>query len=486
MWRPLPFLIVACSAAPPATPDLSTCAISPPASSALHTEGTEIHDDLGRLVLLRGANTGGRAKFWPYAPFDFDLSDPGRGSYEEELGTYLDRAADWGFTTLRVPFTWAAFEPLPGEDDSDWAARYDLLLDEAAARGMWTVVDFHQDIYAESLCGDGFPEWTLPGWDPEDPPELKHDCADWFWAYLSNDEVAAAYDRFWADEDGVQTDFRAMWARMIARQVDRPGVIGFEILNEPSSGSASSAAWAPATLTPFYSQMAAEMKAAAPQALVFFDTSGLDAVTASTALARPEGEDLVFAPHFYASGVFAGTEDIDPDVVEAMRAWPELGVDWDLPVMVGEFGAPWDRPGGAPSLQRHYDIMDETGLSGTCWEYSDSPELWNAEDLSIYGFETGVGAPREDMLEAVVRPYPRAVAGTDLQFSYQAETATLTVRYTPEPQGISEIVVPRWRYGGVYEVEATGACVQLDEDRLWVQADADATEVQITLRPGGG
>lgn len=40
----------------------------------------------------------------------------------------------------------------------------------------------------------------------------------------------AAFDAFWEDRSGVRTAFAAMWDRMAERHADRPGVIGFEIL----------------------------------------------------------------------------------------------------------------------------------------------------------------------------------------------------------------------------------------------------------------
>src|SRR5262249_43056763 len=126
-----------------------TCSIAPPVlpSSALHTEGTTLRDALGRVVFLRGVDAGGRSKFAPFAPFDFDAT-----GYDAALSAYLDRAASWGVNTLRVPFVWAAVEPTAGAYDADFLARYDALLDGAWARGMYTVVDFHQDVYADVFC----------------------------------------------------------------------------------------------------------------------------------------------------------------------------------------------------------------------------------------------------------------------------------------------------------------------------------------------
>src|SRR5580700_447869 len=144
------------------------CVITPPAPSdwRLQADGQVLRDALGRVVFLRGVDAGGRSKFAPYVPFDY-----ASGQFTQALDQYMDRAASWGIDAMRLVFTWAALEPTHGQDDSAWLAQYQQLVDAAWARGIWTVVDFHQDVYSESFCGDGFPSWTIAD---AGPPE--HDC----------------------------------------------------------------------------------------------------------------------------------------------------------------------------------------------------------------------------------------------------------------------------------------------------------------------
>src|SRR5262249_20571269 len=161
-------------------------------------------------------------------------------------------------------------EPEEGMDDEAFLARYDALLDGAWARGMYTVVDFHQDVYAEAFCGDGFPGWTIP--DPKPMPH--HDCPSWAAEYFVDDGVKAAFDRFWADGSTVRAAYEALWDRMAKRHKDRPGVIGFELLNEPGWGTANLDAFEATTLSAFYADMATKLRAVAPESLVFFDATG--------------------------------------------------------------------------------------------------------------------------------------------------------------------------------------------------------------------
>ena len=71
-----PVLLIAAACTPegplglpesPECPDLV-----PLTSSILHTEHRDLLDESDRLVLLRGINAGGRSKFAPYSPFDYE------------------------------------------------------------------------------------------------------------------------------------------------------------------------------------------------------------------------------------------------------------------------------------------------------------------------------------------------------------------------------------------------------------------------------
>jgi endoglycosylceramidase len=450
-------------------PDARRCAIDAPPPASLVVDGTRIRDGHGRTVVLRGVNAGGRSKFAPYAPFDYE-----DGGYLAALATYLDRAASWGIDVLRVPMSWQAAEPAPGELDEAYLARYDALLDAAWARGMWTIVDFHQDVYAEPLCGDGFPSWTL-----DDPGPPRRDCEHWFTRYDDAD-VRAAFDRLWADERGVRTAFVEMWRRTALRHRDRPGVIGYEIINEPHPGSANRVDWGRTTLTDFYSELGAVIAEIDGDALVLVDTTGLEGVLGRTALRRPAGDRIVLAPHSYdPSALFGG--DVDPRVEERLSVWADLGADWDVPVLFGEIGIPVAHPAAAVHLRRHLDALDALGVHGTWWEYSQAVETWNFEEFSIVDAD---GAETALVVE-LARPYARALAGDRVSSSYDPEARRFTLDYTPAAGVVpTELAAPsRW---GALRIGADGGCVDVRAGTVLVSADDGAERVRVSIEPAGG
>jgi endoglycosylceramidase len=436
----------------------------------LTADGPALRDALGRRVLLRGINAGGRSKLAPYAPFDFD-----EGHYDEALAAYLDRAASWGVDALRVPFAWAAVEPAPGQRDEAFLGRYDRLLDAAWARGMWTIVDFHQDIYAEALCGDGFPDWTLP----EPRPAPKRDCKTWFLAYNSSDDVKAAFDRFWGNQGDTRPAFRALWRDMALRHRDRPGVAGFEIMNEPSQGSADKATWERETLSPFLAEMATQLRADAPRSLVFFDVPGDAFLGSLPEVTPPPGGGTVFAPHWYEPLAFLGLAPDLAGVEPSLQRWKDLSNTWAVPMLLGESGVRRDKDFTGPLARSLFDAVDKLGVHFTYWEYSASAQTWNFEDFGIVDTQ---GNENAAVLDQLARPFPRAVAGGEPTFSFDPETRSFHLSYDATADGVTEVSIPARTYPRGVDAQVTGGCARQEGGLLLIKAAA-AARVEVTLTP---
>ena len=440
------------------------CTIAPQqADFRLVAAGTEFHDSLGRVVFLRGVDAGGRSKFAPYLPFDFG------SDFQGSLAKYMDRAASWGIDVMRVPFTWAALEPVQGQDDAQWLARYDAIIDAAWARGIWSVIDFHQDVYSENLCGDDFPGWTL-----SNPPAPHHDCPQWQFEYFNDDGVKVAFDAFWAPSSPVMTAYMAMWDRMIARYKDKPGVLGFEPINEPGWGSADPNAFSAGALSAFYAQIVPHMRGLAPASLVFVDPVGLDGISQTTSLARPPGDGVVFAPHFYPL-----TNNPDA-VLDDMMRWRDVGAAWKAPTFVGEFGASHDFESTLPLMRGVFDSFDALGMSGSEWEYSVAAEPWNSESDSIVAGD-GTEYP---VAQAVIRPFARAVSGSSIAGGFDASTSTYTLAFTPGAN-VTVISLPARAYPSGFDVSLEGACYDATSvpGQMLVQPDDGATKVTLVVTP---
>jgi endoglycosylceramidase len=473
-------LVLSCSTSGTQLPH--ACTVTPPSPPdwRLTADGTLLRDGLGRVVFLRGVDAGGRSKFAPYVPFDY-----AQAGFDASLAAYMDRAASWGIDAMRVPFTWTALEPTEGTYDMDWMAQYQQIVDAAWARGIWSVVDFHQDVYSESYCGDGFPGWTIgPTWPP-----YVHDCPDWQLEYFGDKDVESAFDRFWASGSPVQAQYLAAWDVMIARFQDEPGVLGFEPFNEPAAGSQSQAPFEATTLTDFFSMVVPHMRGLAPSGLVFVDAPGVDSIDAMTSMTRPTGDGIVFAPHYYP--ISAGQ---DPSIVlPGLQGWAAVGAAWNVPVLLGEFGITHDSDNAPSFMEAHFQALDTLGMSGTEWEYSVESEEWDSESDSVVAAD-GTEYP---VAQALIRPFARAVAGGSIVQSWDPDAGTFALSYVPATGGagdssigdssVTEVQLPARAYPSGMTVAMTGGCYDTTSSpgRMLLQPDPGATSVSVTIAQAG-
>ncbi len=456
----------ACSSSSGGSSPPGPCTLTAPALSdwRLHADGTLLRDSLNRIVFLRGVDAGGRSKFAPYMPFEFS-SD---AEFTANLASYMDRAASWGIDSMRVPWTWSALESTEGTYDATWMSKYKALLDAAWAHGIYTVVDFHQDIYAEVFCGDGFPGWTLA----TQPEAGAYTCPNSGWSFEYGDPgVEHAFDAFWDGGAPVRSKYLAAWDQMIAAFADEPGVIGFEPLNEPSSGSANDSTFQATTLTDFFSAMIAHFNAKAPSTLVFVDDTGTAGGIVLTTMKRPAGT-FVFAPHFYPPLNPANTDQVAPK----MKYWADYGTQWNVPVWIGEFGLSHSSVYAPTYMTATFAALDSLGLGGTEWEYSVETQEWNDETDSIVAGDGG----EYPVAQAVIRPFARAVAGSDVTQSFDPMAKTFTVTWTPT-SGVSEFSVPARAFPSGASVTVTQGCFDAASVPGKVLVDAKGASSPITL-----
>jgi endoglycosylceramidase len=101
---------------------------------------------------------------------------------------------------------------------------------------------------------------------------------------------------------------------------------------------------------------------------------------------------------------------------------------------------------------------------------------------------------RPEILDFLVRPYPRAVAGTPTRFSYDRATHIFELEYSTLRAGSAqrfgasartEVFVPARRYPTGYIAEVSGGRVvsQANAQVLRVAADSLATAVTVRVRP---
>jgi len=174
--------------------------------------------------------------------YKVDSYRPADTGFGEDDARFLARH---GFNTIRLGVIHKGLEPqLPGpggrpryrEGYVDSIAASERTL---ARHGIFTLLDFHQDLYSERFEGEGLPDWAVVGDARTLPAEPKQGFPA---NYLGMPALNRAFDHFWANDpaaDGrrLQSAFGAAWRHVAARFRDRPRVLGYNLLNEPWPGS---------------------------------------------------------------------------------------------------------------------------------------------------------------------------------------------------------------------------------------------------------
>lgn len=121
--------------------------------------------------------------------------------------------------------------------------------------GIFTLVDFHQDIISEKYCGDGVPTWlideihgykTFPfPWTLKKMPLNSSglpswsDCdqANWGKYYFAYD-VGETFNHLYNTNHHLHKKFVAYWKKVASYLRGNPYVIAYELINEPFVGNA--------------------------------------------------------------------------------------------------------------------------------------------------------------------------------------------------------------------------------------------------------
>lgn len=251
------------------SPEIESYGISP--AYDISKDGKWFRDSNGRYILFRGVNFGSRAKLPPYLPIaTLDIKNLKQLDLKKEIelsSSELDLLKVLGFNIVRLLISWKAIEPRPNRnldeemlpEGREYLTAVGQIIDELYSRGLYVILDFHQDIAHEIFGGDGFPDWALAIDDKHKRPEIdekhKHQTISnlkdklWQKAYLTNNLVRHTFRSFWNNdltnhEAGLRNyPVRTHLEKTIGQTVKffkslnnhrgHPAILGIEPFNEP-------------------------------------------------------------------------------------------------------------------------------------------------------------------------------------------------------------------------------------------------------------
>jgi endoglycosylceramidase len=441
----------------------------------LRVQGRHFVDRQGRVVILRGVNLSGDAKVPPFLP----CSSPAD----------LYRVAELGFNAVRMLFIWEAYEPVAGVYNEAYIAQLQAIAAAASERGIHVIIDIHQDGFSRHASrgsGAGFPRWAVSARGIPSNPDNTESCKKWPILMATDPTTHRSFDDFYANKSGVRTRFLAMLERISSVFAQTPGVIGYDLLNEPWGDERRE-------LAPLFRDASEVVRAQHPGCLVFLEGHVSTNCGIASKLPCPTGGNAVYAPHYYrpltiALGRWHGTT-LGMD--RAFSVMTTTARKWNAPLFVGEFGASAGTHNAGEYIAAIYDRLDQSLASGTQWNYSPrwnerDKDGWNGEDFSILDAE---GRLRSNFRP---RPYPRHMAGEPVAFRFDdgrssAAGPSLIFTWTHAPErGATEIFLPRAVFppGCLLRTSAPGLSCEHDEVRqlLVCQSGLRATfTVQVGL-----
>ncbi len=250
--------------------------------SSLTISGAWFMDHQNRRVRLRGVNLGGDCKM-PFPDGGTDhktnfadhktVSFIGRPFPLEEADQHFARLQAWGFNCLRLLTTWEAVEHAgPGKYDEAYLDYFAEICARAADFGLYVFIDFHQDAWSRMSGGDGAPGWTFDAvgldftkfheagaahvmqykYDYEDERARQEDnypTMTWAQNYLmpanaimwtlffGGDAFAPGFEiEGQSAQDYLVGHYLGAMNAIAHRVKHMPHVLGFDTLNEPSTG----------------------------------------------------------------------------------------------------------------------------------------------------------------------------------------------------------------------------------------------------------
>lgn len=427
----------------------------------LQAEDRRIVDDLGRDVLLRGANVNSLAEYWQGVPGLDTTIAVGDADW--------DLMASRGFSVVRLLITWSRVSPTRGTIDQGYLDQVQQHVDAAAARGIYTVIDMHQDAYSASIAtaaaGDCAPG-TAPakGWDGAPAWATLTDGLSTCLAGSdrnSSPAVNRAWNNFYDNVDGIRDEFVAAWRGVAERFAGQAAVAGYDLLNEPETSRPA------AELQPRYDELLGDAidairaaEAAAPFDHLVFVEPAIPAGDQSRGLVIPNPaasangiENVVGSVHNYAESIDNGLGlDIEGmnDLIETVTSGLGVG-NWG-----GEYGF-WDtEPETLAKARRYAADEDAHRWGGAWWQWRQScgdPHhvQWDggsvvapagtSTHLNLLGCPANEDlGPNEAFLSILGRGYPRATPGALTELRSDPGTGHLKVVGTATEAG-GELVV---------------------------------------------
>ena len=258
------------------------------------------------------------------------------------------------------------------------------------------------------------------------------------------------------------------------------GVMGIDLMNEPvvlkdldptKSG----------LLDAFHVRVSDAIREVAPALTLVFEPNSIRNFTDAWAVAAPfPFDDAVYSPHVYTDVFTDGWANRDIEKLQqSIIASEEEANDHGTPLLIGEYGNSPVSETGLLWLETALAQMDAERASGAVWLYEEQSQ-------GSWGLYDAVDGERGEMRDAfaalISRPFPQAVDGKLVQFSFDMASKVLTVEVEEAGSGEHILSAPAVLYPDGVEVRCDGAVVD-DAVSYPGRVGVVCTGTELTMRP---
>jgi len=351
--------------------------------SMLHASGRNIVNASGSTVILKGMNLGGYMVMEPWmCPCDSGgLPDShsiiseldSRFGVATEQALIMDYEQDWittqdfanlkaaGFNAIRVPVWWGNFWPLSSQTTSSWRSdaftQLDWIVSNAAAAGLYTIIDMHGVVGGQSTSDD-------TGWQNQNQ----------YWTN-ANDQGNTAW----------------MWWEIANHYKGNGNVAGYDLINEPMNAPSNAA-----VISAYASLYTSVRSADSAHIIIIEGTFGNWDWSMLPSPSSKGWTNVVYEMHEYQWGD-------DSAVVEqgSINQVTDFNnhASYDCPDLIGEWN---DMGDGASTYQFSYNEYTNNGISSTMWAYKATqgliPDGWGMYDPTYWATTPNVSTSSESAI----------------------------------------------------------------------------------------
>ena len=435
---------------------------------SIDPKSRQMKDGSGRSVIFHGVNV----------VYKVDPYIPDRNNFDAQLSLTdkeLDDLVNWGFNFVRLGVMWEAVERAPGQYNMTYLDDVENLITRLGERGIYTLVDMHQDILARKICGEGLPNFyavdlptqceggTFPWivqslgicksissygyrYDSDGNPLIEDCQKNNFAGYYPSPESTELFERIYYNKAPyyLQDKFVSYWKAVAQRFAGNPYIVGYDPLNEPFPANIFAdpslflvpGKFDTVGLQPLFNRTFVEAYKPADESKIMFfeptqfpDTMGvLGGIVWNLGFTTPPGGEIgssvhVLNDHTYCCQLdpaVCATGEPNPAYKDKCEEWhaKRLAVrDQDaqrlgVPLFISEFGACLNSSVCIEEINQVGDSCDEHLAGWAYWQMKNFADLTTSAGTGSEGFYNNDGSLQDGKVKALARTYLQATQGT--------------------------------------------------------------------------